>query len=374
MSAWLRELWTVASIELRQRVRGVAWYILLGIYALLLLLVTVVASFAFQAIDGSGDEGDAIYAVIVFFTLLLATLVTPALAGNAINGDRSDGTLATTQVTLVTTTQLVLGKFVAAFISTLAFVVVAVPFFGYAVARGGLPAGTILSSLGVLLLEMAVIAAASVGFSGIIGRPILSVVVSYLLVAAMSVGTLIGFGLLGLTIRETVTYTTTDADWDRVNADQAAGIDPYQPGGKGVPKAEYCTPDSTYTSTSEVPRYDLVWWLLAPNPYVVLADATPTVYDADGQPKDLFGYLKLGIREAQRPLTELTGDRDYNACDPANYDSTPGESARHVIDSTVPSWFVGLALHLLTAAGLLWWAIARTRTPARKLPAGQRVA
>jgi len=40
----------------------------------------------------------------------------------------------------------------------------------------------------------------------------------------------------------------------------------------------------------------------------------------------------------------------------------------------VPSWFVGLGLHILLGAGLIVWGIARTRTPAHRLPRGSRIA
>ena len=43
---WLTRMWTVASIELQQRVRGVAWYILLGIFVFVVLVVTVFTTIA----------------------------------------------------------------------------------------------------------------------------------------------------------------------------------------------------------------------------------------------------------------------------------------------------------------------------------------
>ena len=65
------------------------------------------------------DGGGGVFSTIVFFVLLLGTLVSPALSGNAINGERDAGTLATTQVTLISTAQLVVGKWVAAWLTAL---------------------------------------------------------------------------------------------------------------------------------------------------------------------------------------------------------------------------------------------------------------
>ncbi|MFT4030456.1 MAG: hypothetical protein QM675_11330 [Protaetiibacter sp.] len=55
-------------------------------------------------------------------------------------------------------------------------------------------------------------------------------------------------------------------------------------------------------------------------------------------------------------------------------EETDHPTPEEVIASTVPSWAVGLALHLLLAAGLLAGAISRTHAPARRLAAGSRIA
>jgi hypothetical protein len=49
-------------------------------------------------------------------------------------------------------------------------------------------------------------------------------------------------------------------------------------------------------------------------------------------------------------------------------------SARVIFDKTAPSWAVGLAIQLVLAAAALLGAWARTRTPARRLARGSRVA
>ena len=73
---------------------------------------------------------------------------------------------------------------------------------------GQISAATIVISVLVLAVELGVIAAVGVGLSGVLARPLFSVVVTYLVVAALSIGTLIAFGLGGASIQSTVRQTT----------------------------------------------------------------------------------------------------------------------------------------------------------------------
>ncbi|WP_127474183.1 ABC transporter permease [Microbacterium sulfonylureivorans] len=363
-----QRLGTIVRLELTQRTRSVAWYVLLGVFALLLLLVTVLSFLAYSWIPQ--QQGSAIFSTIVYITLLLIVLVSPTLSGNSVNGDRDAATLAPVQVTLATTGEIILGKFLAAWVTGLAFVAVSVPFLLAATLTGGADPATIAVSLVVLVIEVGVIAAIGVALSGIIARPLFSVATTYLVVMALVVGTLIAFGLVGATMRtEQVTHYRS-LDWDAYEGETF----PCMPGEE--PSDEYpCDDDVTLdcgewsTYTNEVARFDRVWWILAANPFVILADATPTAYDAQGNPVDMFGQIKAGVRMAQQPPE---ADVTYDECSPQ-----PGANQRspeEIVAQSTPSWFVGLALQLALAAGLLWWAWARTRTPARKLPPGTRIA
>jgi ABC-2 type transport system permease protein len=338
----------ILELELRQRLRTVTWYVLIGVFVGLVALVTLavtVATLGFQ-----GTDNGAIYSTIIYFVLLLGTLVAPALSGNAINGDRDAGTLATTQVTLITTWQLVLGKFFAAWITALTFLGAATPFLIYSTIVGGLGVDTILVSLGVLALELGVVAAIGVGLSGILHRPLFSIVLSYLSVAALSVGTLIAFTLSGLVVqtdvRSTYIYGTSYSD-------------------TGV--ALECSAPAV--SVYPAPRFDLFWGILVANPYVLLADAVPSTFSSEGYPEDLFGSIKLGVRSSQiAPETDVVFDECSG--DPWANQQSPQE----IIDSTTPGWFVGLIIHLVLAVAALVGAWARTRTPAGRLTRGSRVA
>ncbi|WP_405218503.1 ABC transporter permease [Agrococcus sp. Ld7] len=346
MSAWLRMLGVVVGLELQQRVRSVAWYVLLGVVA---LVVGGVITVLFLALSGfQRDLGGAIFSMTIFLVLLVTSLVTPALSGNAINGDRDAGTLASTQVTQVSATQLVLGKVIGSWIASLGFLAVCAPFMLISASLGGLRLEAVLVAIPVLVLEIGVISAIGVGLSGLIRKPVLSTVVTYLVVAFFSVGTLVGFGvgMLALQTEE----TRNEITWDY---DEQTG-------------ASTCREtDRTYEIT--VPRPDRVWLMLAANPYVIMADAIPPHYDASGYPDDLFGQIGYGVRAAQEPPRG-------ESC--ADYDDQgmPQELASEIHERTLPSWFVGLGLHLLLAGAAVWGAIGAVRAPARTLAAGSRIA
>lgn len=330
---------TIARLELTQRLRSVGWYVLLGVFAAVLLGVTALSS----AVYSYGDApGAGIFSIVVNMVLLLVVLVSPTLSGNAINGDRESATLAAIQVTAVSTGDIMLGKLVAAIATGGAFLLVALPFLAFSLLGGGADPLVLLISILVLAAEIVIVAAIGVGLSGLIARPLFSVATTYLVVAGLVIGTLIVFALGGLAVRGEATNYTRPYDENGPICDQWE---------------EY---------TYEVPRFDLVWWALAANPFVVLADATPTEYGSGGYPVDLFGQIKYGVRSAQlSPLEQRWDDCAVGS---------PGPTPREVIDSTVPSWFVGLGVQVVIAGSLFAGAWSRTRTPARMLPPGTRIA
>ncbi|MDJ1115574.1 ABC transporter permease [Microbacterium dauci] len=357
----LTRLWTIARLELTQRIRTVSWYVLLGVFAALLLGATLLAFLSFSGMDSSGP---GVYSTVVFITLLLVVLVSPTLSGNSINGDRDAATLAPIQVTQATTADILLGKFLAAWITGLAFALVAVPFLIVASLAGGVNPLTVVVSALVLIVETGFVAALGIALSGILARPLFSVAATYLVVAALTVGTFIGFGLVGSSITSEQVSRYQSAEYD-------ASGDPVCVDDNGncwnEPERMVC--GEWQEDRWRTPRFDRVWWLLAPNPFVILADATPVEFDREGNPNDLFGYAKVGIRSTQIP-PEL--ETTWSECEP--YEEQQYDTPEEIVAKTVPSWFVGLGGQIVVAGLLLWWAAVRTRTPARKLPPGTRIA
>lgn len=358
----LTRLWTVAQLDLTQRIRTVSWYVLLGVFALFLLGATVLA---FLAFSGQEASGPGVYSTVVFITLLLVVLVSPTLSGNTINGDRDAATLAPVQVTQATTAEILLGKFLAAWITGLAFAVVAIPFLLIASLAGGVNPFTVLVSTLVLIVETGVVAGLGTAFSGILARPLFSVATTYLVVAALAIGTFVGFGLVGASITSEQVSRYQSAVYDPVSGEPECvdGVDSCY----NDPEDMVC--EEWQSDSYRIPRYDTVWWMLAPNPFVILADATPVDFDRDGQPLDLFGYAKVGLRSLQNAPDLETS---WSECEPYVEEDYP--TGEEVVASSTPSWFVGLGLQIALTAALLVWAGARTRTPARALPPGTRIA
>ncbi|WP_449374024.1 ABC transporter permease [Arthrobacter psychrolactophilus] len=204
MKQYSSGVFAVVSMELRQRLRSRGWYIMLGIWFALIWLVTALAWMSWKAqrsySDGLGgansqSPGPLIFEAALAFVLLLGLLVAPAFSANAISGDRSAGTLAIMQITLLRPGQLLWGKFLASWIAALAFLIVSIPFLVFGIAQGGLGVGHILIALLMLAIELGVVCALGVGISALANRPLFSIVVTYLTVAALTFGTLIAFGL-----------------------------------------------------------------------------------------------------------------------------------------------------------------------------------
>ena len=339
---------TVARQEFRLRIRAGRWKWLLASFFLVLLTFTLLLSSALGGLTGGGGQGAVLYGGLMLFVLGLALLVVPALAAQSVNGDRERGTLATLQVTLLSPAEIVIGKFLAAWCTALVFLALTLPLVAYAMTQGGVPLGRVVVVTLVLALLLGTVCAISLWLSSVLTRMTTSGVLAYLAVFALAVGTVIVFGLATAVTTERVTET----------------VDAPCPPGDAL-----CIPGSGQQSFQTTrARTDRTWWLLAPNPFVVLADASPRPGGADpaGRPGltqddlDPLGAIGLAVRELRRPP------------DPSRPSAplTPGGPP----DPPGPVWPTGLAVDVALAAGALLLTTRRLRTPTRTLPRGQRVA
>lgn len=346
---------TVTVLELRQRVRSTRWKTALVVWFLVVGLITLLTTGAFAIIAGDtpSDEpyGGMVYSIVVGFVLFLGLLVAPTLSSGAINGDRNAGTLATLQVTLLSPAEIVLGKLTAAWIAALAFLVASIPFLAWALVGGGVSWVALLTTVLMLALVLGVVCAVGLGFSAVVGKTSGSAVLTYLTLGGITAVLPIVFALL-------VPVTTSTQEvrvWD-VEA--------------GYSWEETTAPECEWrTHEVDVWHSERTWWLLAPNPFVVVADAQPLSGDPEALADDgnLLALLQYGVRYAR---TGETGEQDWCSYMVETADS-PVEPVV-VTDQLVWPWGLGFDL-LLGAAGVVV-AVNRLRVPTAHLPQGTRVA
>jgi ABC-2 type transport system permease protein len=337
----------VAKQEFRVRLRTGRWRWLLAAWVAVIAAFTVLLRIGLAASDSSGPNGIPLFGAIMLFVLGLALLVAPALTAQSINGDRERGTLATVQVTRLSAVDIAVGKLLAAWGTAVVFLALTLPFVGWAIVEGGVGVGRALVVLAIVGLLVGIICAVAQGLSALFARGITSTLMSYLLVFALTVGTLIAFGL-ALTIT-----TTTERETDPTDYSSAPGTVTPDP----APQSR------TYVTHKTHP--ELVWWLVAPNPFVVLADSAPA---PPLQRNPETGHL--------RPTTELDplseiglGVRQLRM--PRNYQAYESETDVYRAPSV---WPYGLAFDALLGLGSVWISVRRLRTPVHKLGRGVRIA
>jgi ABC-2 type transport system permease protein len=335
---------TVAEQEFTIRIRAGRWRWLLGAWFAVLTVVTVLIRLAVETVDAgrAQDKGVVVYGGLTLLVLGLALLVVPTLSAQSVNGDRERGTLATLQVTRLTAGDIAVGKFLAAWGTSLVFLALMLPPVLYAMTQGGVPLGRVVAVTFVVALILGSVIAVALCLSSLLNRTTTSGVLAYLVVFALTVGTTVTFALALALSTESYTQRVPGFCPDTVGA----------------------CPDQTFEGQRTRP--DRVWWLLAPNPFVILADAAPKLPPETAAEKlrrealDLRGVHVSNLRDSD-PLSGL-GDAVRDA------HKRPG-----AVNGS-PVWPWGLGFDVLLGAGALWLTARRLQTPTRTLPMGQRVA
>ncbi|WP_225752839.1 ABC transporter permease [Actinotalea sp. Marseille-Q4924] len=357
---------TVATLELRQRVRSTRWIVSLVVFGVVVGVVTTLTFFvARQMVDDMGADptvdataGRTMFGFIVFFVLFLGLLVSPTLSATSINGDRSNGTLATLQVTLLSPAEIVLGKLLASWVASLAFLAVSVPFIVWAFATGGTAFVGLVTTVLLLAVVLAVVCAIGLGFSALTARTAGSAVLTYVAIAGLTVVSLIVFGLsVPLVSGEERVQVRTErwAPGRDITFDE-----------NGRPSEEI--PCELGEEERYVTHTERTWWLLAVNPFVVVADALPPAAD-DTQIADPMTGIRYGVRlarlGAQEPLDECWSSQDWQERE---------RESRERADALGAVWPWGLVFNLLLGAAGVVLAVRRLTIPQAKLPRGTRVA
>jgi ABC-2 type transport system permease protein len=343
---------TVARLEMTVRIRAGRWRWLLFGWFVILVVFTVLFRLALSNVNGlAGSRGTVMYGGLQLFLLALALLVMPALTSQSVNGDRERGTLGVLQVTRLSALDIAGGKLLAAWGTACIFLLVSAPLVAWCMVEGGVPVIRVVIVTLVVALLLGVICAIALGLSALLARTTTSGVLSYLAVFGLTVGTLILFGL--------VTAATTETR-----------VVHFSPSGVNVPNG-CCTSNETVTRT------DLTWWLLAPNPFVVLADAAPVVVQrapvchSVRAANSTSTYCTSPPQDGVDPLGDISRSvRSLRA--PPQLSSGAFQSQSQRRGGLV--WPYGLGFDVLLGGFMFAVATRRLRTPRHTLPRGVRLA
>jgi ABC-type transport system involved in multi-copper enzyme maturation permease subunit len=346
----LAPVWLVIQQEFRIRLRTGRWRWLMGAWVAVLLTFTFLLDLGLETGYGYTDDdtyrGVPLFGFLMFFILGVMLIISPALTSQTINGDRERGTLATLQVTRLRPVEIAVGKLLAGWGVGLVALALSLPFAGYAMLRGGITAERMAAVYGVVALLIGVICAVSQALSALLARSITSALLSYLTAGVLAVGTLVAFAL-------------------------------------AVPLTEDRVP-SPYGGYNKQTHEERVWWLLAPNPFVILADAAPRVpprITRNGDVINIDDYDPLSqIGRQVRRLRYGQEYYDYGAVVCQDVVVTP-ESPNGVPDCAaplpppdLPVWPYGLGFSVLLGVGAVVLTTVRLRTPTHRLARGVRVA
>jgi ABC-type transport system involved in multi-copper enzyme maturation permease subunit len=355
MSQKVAAIRAVAGHELRVRLRTGRVRLLLAVWVLGLSALTAVLWQTVHDVDGLHQRGVPVFGGLMMMLLALSLLIVPTLAAQSVNGDRERGVLAVLQVTLLTPAEIALGKLLAAWGTALVFLALAIPIAASTLFMGGVGAGRLVVTVLVVAVIMGVVAAIAQCWSALLARTGASSMVSYLSVFALTIGTLVVFGLALTSTRGTHTVTEQVPDYNALlNGDDV----------KGFSLSTGDIPTRTETRTTDDVRPEKVWWLLAPNPFVILADAAPQKHklsinvDTSSGDSDFtfdpLGGIAGAVRDARDPhhSVDPLGDRELQS----------------------PVWPYGLAFDALLGLAAVTITTRRLRTPVKRLPRGMRLA
>lgn len=353
------------GLELHQRLHARGWVPLLVIWLIALAGITGGAWLIAWATGKA--EGEWLFSLLVYATLFLATVLVPALAGGSVSEDRASGVLALVQASPVRPAAIIWAKAVAAWLASLVLVLTAAPFLVFAAWYGHVHWLIITVSLVALLVELAFFAAVSVAFSGIVTRGATATALSYLLIGVLTVGTAIAYGAGSSMVTSTRSVQVNRYVAEQsTSADQGGQADASDQADQSGTRCRMVTEERTYQRT------DLVWPVLAANPFVIVADATPARFGrggsgtAEGYPTNLLTAIKVDLRAAQySPIPTDTVDE-------CTWSTTAQDTPEQRMAGTQPVWFWGMAGQAVLALLLLGWATHRVRTPYRR-PSKERL-
>lgn len=189
--------------ELRGRMRGPRAFVVLTTYLLLMssfvtLLYVVYVTSTNNVYSNPGSQliGKFVFGAVVGIELLLVCFIAPAFTAGSISGEREHQTYDLLRTTLLTSSQLVLGKLASALSYILLLLVAALPLQSLAFLLGGVAPEEVLIATALLVATAFLFGTSGVFFSSFMKRTLASTVLTY----AFALMATLGLPLIALTL------------------------------------------------------------------------------------------------------------------------------------------------------------------------------
>jgi ABC-2 type transport system permease protein len=192
----------VLDREMKERVRGRRAVVLLTLFLIILSLITFFAAWGlaqaqndpFASITTSAKTGRTMFEVLVIAMLGLVCFITPGLTAAAISGERDRQTLVPMLVTLLRPRSVLLGKLMAALSFLTLMIVAAMPLLAVSVVFGGVTIVAVVKTVVALIVTAVLLGSLSLLCSVFFRRVQTATLAAYLLMLAIGIGPLLGFG------------------------------------------------------------------------------------------------------------------------------------------------------------------------------------
>ena len=196
---------TIMTKELRSRMRGRRAFVVLTVYLSILALLTygvytIIAPDArgmgaagLASANASALIGQAIFASLSIFQLILVCFIAPAFTAGQVSLEREKQTLDLLVSTPLRPASIVLGKLGAALAFVVLMIVAALPIVAIVLMYGGVTVADLARQQLVLLSTALVLGAIGLFYSALLKRTQAATVLTYITMLALTLGTVLIF-------------------------------------------------------------------------------------------------------------------------------------------------------------------------------------
>jgi ABC-type transport system involved in multi-copper enzyme maturation permease subunit len=181
--------------EIRTRMRSLRTFFVVTVFlgvvsasAALILTLLVYSTSQPGTLEILRRSGTFVFYTIFLIELFLISFIAPALTSGAISAEREHQTFDLLRTTLLSTTQIILGKLGASMAFLLLLLLSTLPLYALAFTFGGISIGQISVAWLIIVWTAVLYAALGLFFSPIIRRTLLATVVSYIVVGIVTIG------------------------------------------------------------------------------------------------------------------------------------------------------------------------------------------